>query len=96
MLLQYVARCVSLRSTQGNLEKVNNATGGTAGPNSRESNDLRGKEEAALLWECIVWRGGRRFHERMYKIVPSITGSMIERVKSRAGENTSTFISPKK
>lgn len=96
MLLQYVARCVSLRSTQGNLEKLNNATGGTAGPNSRESNDLRGKEEAALLWECIVWRGGRRFHERMYKIVPSITGSMIERVKSRAGENTSTFTSPKK
>lgn len=96
MLLQYVARCVSLRSTQGNLEKLNNATGGTAGPNSRESNDLRGKEEAALLWECIVWRGGRRFHERMYKIVPSITGSMIERVKSRAGENTSTFTSPNK
>lgn len=95
MLLQYVARYVSLRSTQGNLEKVNKATGGTAGPNSRESNDL-GKEEEALLWECIVWRGGRRFHERMYKIVPNITGSMTKRVKSRAGENSSTFTSPKK
>lgn len=75
---------------------MNNATGVTAGPNSRESSDLRGKEEAALLWECIVWRGGRRFHERMYKIVPSIAGSMTERVKSRAEENTSTFTSPKK
>ena len=96
MLLQCVVRYASLRSTQGNPEKVNNATGVTAGPNSRESSDLRGKEEAALLWECIVWRGGRRFHERMYKIVPSIAGSMTERVKSRAEENTSTFTSPKK
>lgn len=63
--------------------------------NSWESNDLGGKGEA-LLWECFVQRGGRRFHERMWKTVPSIAGSMIERVKSRGRENTSTFTSLKK
>lgn len=89
-VMKYVARYISLRSTQGNPEKVNNATGDTANPNSGESNDLGGKEGAALLWECFVWRGGRRFYERMCKIVPSIAGSMIERVKPSAGGNTST------
>lgn len=53
------------------------------------------EKKGNYCWEGFLQRR-RRFHERMWKNVVSVAGSMIERVKLWGGENTSAFTSLKR
>lgn len=95
-VMKCVVREVSLRNTQAHMEKMKNATAGHRWCKfSREQRPWR-KRRGSTAERAFLQRGGRRFHERMWKSVASVAGSMIERVKSWGGENTSTFTSLKK